>query len=251
MSATSVSWEIYEELRALDISDASIPDADIAGRKFRLGQAASWARWGTTRDDLAPITASSEKEFSGLAPLTTALVLFGVNWGGSDVACDIEDWRNFHTAKHAGDLRLSRSLPAALETIPREHGELTPAPYMTDVFKLVPTRDGTALQKRIKADKASHDHVVRCAELLEVELEICMRGNNDTAPLLVALGGHAYDWLTGKKRGSGPIEQVVRSLFAGEEPRIAKINHASASRADTERTAQLSKILANNAQSFK
>lgn len=245
-----VSWEIYEELRTLDISDASIPDPDIASRTFRLGQAASWARWGTTRHDLTPITANNEAEFRGLAPLTTAVVLFGVNWGGGEAASDIEDWRNFHTEGHTGDLRLSKSLPLALETIPHEPGEPAPAPYMTDVFKLVPTRDGTALQKQIKADYVSHDHVARCAELLKVELDICTRGNDGTPPLLVALGMHAYEWLTGKKIGSLPIAEAVRSVFGSKEPRIAKINHASASKPDEERTAQLAQILTNAAQSF-
>lgn len=121
---------------------------------------------------------------------------------------------------------------------------------MTDVFKLVPTRDGTAPQKQIKADKPMHDHVARCAALLRVELEICTRGNSGTPPLLVALGGHAYDGLTGKKPGSRPIMDAVASVFGSEVPRIAKINHASASRPDPERTAQLIKILTANAQSF-
>lgn len=250
MPATTVTWEIYKELRSLDISDSSIPDADIAGRTFRLGQAVSWARWGATRNDLTPITANTQAEFCELAPLTTAVVLFGVNWGGSEAASDIEDWRNFHTIGHAGDLRLSKSLPPALEAIPHETGSLAPAPYMTDVFKLVPTRDGTALQKQIKADKPMHDHVARCAALLRVELEICTRGNNGTPPLLVALGGHAYDWLTGEKPGSRPIMDAVASVFGSEVPRIAKINHASASRPDPERTAQLIKIVTANAQSF-
>lgn len=71
---------------------------------------------------LTPITANTEVEFCELAPLTTAVVLFGVNWGGSEAANDIEDWRNFHTKGHAGDLRLSKPLPPALEAIPHETG---------------------------------------------------------------------------------------------------------------------------------
>lgn len=211
-----------EQLRKFDISDDSIPDAAIAGRKFRLGQAASWAHWGETRHDLAPITARTRDEFQKLAPLTTAVVILGVNWGGTEAASVIKDWQNLHTEGHPGDLRLSKSLPAAFENIPHVPGEHTPAPYMTDVFKLVPTRDGAALQQQIKADAESHDHVARCAALLKNELELCTQGHGGIPPLLVALGGHAYEWLTGTKPGSAPIVGAVKSVFSFRRPRIEK-----------------------------
>ncbi|MDO5031923.1 hypothetical protein [Corynebacterium sp.] len=239
MAIWTVSWEIYEELRTLDISDPSIPDPTIASRKFRLGQATSWARWGRSQQDRTQITARNEAEFHALAPLTTSVVLLGVNWGATLPDEEVQDWHNFHTAGHAGDARLSKSIPPALDALPHDSGQSAPAPYMTDVFKLVPTRNGVELQRQIAADAGVHDHVARCAELLRRELAICTRGNGGVPPLLVALGGHAYEWLTGKKRTSGPIADVVASVFGGDTPRIAKINHASASRPDAERTAQL------------
>ncbi|WP_201613260.1 hypothetical protein [Gulosibacter hominis] len=246
MTAATVNWEIYEQLRTLDISDESIPDAAIASQKFRLGQAASWARWGETRHDLAPITAHSREEFQALAPLTTAVVILGLNWGGTEAGPDIIDWQTFHTKGHAGDLRLSRSLPQAFEKIPHTPGEPAPAPYMTDVFKLVPTPDGAKLRQKIQADYGTHDHVTRCAELLKTELDICTRGNEGIPPLLITLGIRAYKWLIGTEPGSAPIVQVIQSVFGGRRPTIAKIHHSSASKPDAERTTQLIAALSNH-----
>lgn len=248
MLATTVSWEIYEELRTLDISDTSIPDVAIAQRKFRLGQAASWARWGgDITHDLAPITANNEDEFQSLAPMTTSVVFLGVNWGGTEAAKEIKDWQNFHTQGVGGDTRLMKSLPAALDKIPHEQGVAAPAPYMTDVFKLVPTRDAEDLKKKIEDDAKyhNHDHVQRCADLLQAELEICTRGNNGVPPLLIALGGAAYDWLSGKENGSGPIVKVLDTLYGDKSYTIEKIYHGAASRPDEARTEQLITIINN------
>ncbi|MGV3103841.1 uracil-DNA glycosylase family protein [Rothia sp. 32237D007AR] len=242
MLATTVSWEIYEELRTLDISDTSIPDVAIAQRKFRLGQAASWARWGDTRHDLSPITAANEDEFQSLAPMTTSVVFLGVNWGGTEAAKEIKDWQNFHTEKHSGDLRLMKSLPAALDEIPHKQGVAAPAPYMTDVFKLVPTRTVKNLNEKIEDDAKDHDHVQRCADLLQAELEICTRGNNGVPPLLIALGNDAFDWLSGEENESGPFVKALSSVYRNTPCRIEKIIHASARRPDAQRTEQLISI---------
>lgn len=250
MYATSVIWETYKELRTLEISDPTIPDAALAGQRFRLGQAASWARWGDTRDDLRPITARSEAQFRHLGPLTTAIIFLGLNWGGTQAPRETKDWQNFHATGHAGDLRLSTSLPPALQGIPRAPGTPAPAPYMTDVFKLVPTRNGTALQRQLAADAAVHNHVARCAALLEAELALCTRSNGGTPPLLVALGAHAYGWLTGVKRRSGPITQAVAEGCGGRRPRIVRINHASAARPNAERTRQLAAAIEDNVELF-
>ncbi|MCS4535800.1 uracil-DNA glycosylase family protein [Corynebacterium sp. HS2168-gen11] len=246
-----MSWDIYEELRTLDISDSSIPDDDISSRQFRLGQAASWARWGATRHDLTSITADNHVEFQTLAPLTTSVVFLGVNWGGTKAADQLPDWRNFHTERHKGDKRLSKSLPPALECIPHDPQILAPAPYMTDVFKLIPTVDGSSLEKKISHDAAQHDHIQRCAQLLEAELDICTRGNHGIPPLLIALGNHAYDWLTGQKRGSDPIVNAVANVCGVHKPRIMKIYHGSASKPDDLRTEKLISVLQDNRQFFQ
>ncbi|MEJ5921797.1 hypothetical protein [Bifidobacterium thermophilum] len=238
MLATTVSWEIHEELRTLDISDTSISDVAIAQRKFRLGQAASWARWGNTTYDLAPITADNEDEFQSLAPMTTSVVFLGLNWGGTEVGKDIKDWQNFHAERHGGDTRLKKSLPAALDEIPHEQGVAAPAPYMTDVFKLAPTRDAKDLKKKAKED---HNLVQRCADLLQTELEICTRGNNGVPPLLIAFGNAAYYWLSGEGNGRAPFASALSRVY-GDTPRIEKIIHGAAPRPNAMRTEQLISI---------
>ena len=236
MLATTVSWEIYEELRTLDISDTSISDVAIVQRKFRLGQAASWARWGNTRHDLAPITADNEDEFQSLAPMTTSVVFLGLNWGGTEVGKEIKDWQNFHTKGSKGDLRLMKSLPAALDEIPHEKGVAAPAPYMTDVFKLAPTRTAKDLKKKTKED---HNLVQRCAGLLQAELEICTRGHNGVPPLLIAFGNAAYGWLSDK---DGPFASALSRVYRDTPCRIEKIIHAVAPKPNTVRTEQLISI---------
>ena len=78
MAFPHASFETYTALRDMDISHP-----DIAGA-WRLGQMASWSRWGTTTGDLEPITAHSQEGFDQLQPLTTRVILFAINLGGRE-----------------------------------------------------------------------------------------------------------------------------------------------------------------------
>lgn len=193
---STLNWDVYNRLRTLDISDSTIPDPEIAHRTFRLGQAASWARWGENTYDLSPITATTPEQFENLKPLTTSIVLFAINWGGTHAPEHFADWQNFHTKGHRGDSTLRNSIGGIVDK----------APYMTDVFKLVPTPRAADLDKKIRADaRLGHNHVQRCANILRQELQLCTEGNGGRPPVLVAMGKAAFEWL------SGPFAQVIES----------------------------------------
>jgi hypothetical protein len=139
MAFPNTSFETYKALRDMDISH---PDV---GSAWRLGQMVSWSRWGTTTGDLDPITANSKDDFDQLQPFTTRVVLFAINLGGTSITPDPEDWRNFHTEGHPPDGTLKKSIAMAKDRTPG--GDTIPALYMTDVFKLVPTKTAADLDR--------------------------------------------------------------------------------------------------------
>ena len=218
MTFPPASFETYTALRDMDISH---PDVDGG---WRLGQMASWARWGEATADLAPITASTEDEFNRLQPFTTRVILFAINLGGTAITPDLEDWRNFHTKGHGGDTSLKKSVALAMDLVPG--GDTIPALYMTDVFKLIPTETAGDLDRKIKDDLAQGiDHVERCAAILRDELKICMDGAGGQAPTLVAMGGAALKWLTGDTEDKRIARVVDEVLGDGASKRVREMPH--------------------------
>lgn len=239
MTFPHASYETYAALRDMDISDPLLGS-------WRLGQMASWSRWGATTGDLAPITAHSREEFDQLQPLTTSVILFGVNLGGTSIKPDLEDWRNFHTVNHGGDAKLMESLRRAKS---KSSGwDEVPAFYMSDVFKLIPTKDGGELGEQITEDlETGIDHVGRCAAILREELEICMAGAGGQAPTLVAMGGYALGWLTGAKnvtKNDMRIADVVDEVLGdGASKRVRLIPHGTSSKTYDFRVAAFNSLL--------
>ena len=218
MAFPHASFGTYTALRDMDITH---PDIDGA---WRLGQMASWSRWGTTTGDLDPITAHSRDGFDQLQPLTTRVILFAINLGGTSIAPDLEDWRNFHTKGHGPDTTLRNSIAMAMDRTPG--GDKIPAFYMTDVFKLIPTRSAKDLNPAIKRDLARGiDHVGRCAAILRDELNICMDGAGGPAPTLVAMGDEAFGWLTGAREDKRIARVVDEVLGDGASKRVRRMDH--------------------------
>lgn len=245
MTFPHASFETYTALRDMDISHPDITHPDPDGR-WRLGQMASWFRWGATTGDLAPITAQSKESFDQLEPFTTSVILFGVNLGGDKIVDGLEDWRNFHTENHSGDTKMSVSLGMAKEETPG-WGQI-PAFYMSDVFKLIPTKDGKTLSGQITADlDQGIDHVERCAAILRDELRICMEGAGGQAPTLVAMGGFAFGWLTGAKdvaKEDKRIAEVVDEVLGdGASKRVLQIPHGTSSKSYEVRVAAFNSLL--------
>jgi hypothetical protein len=237
------TYRTYVTLRDLDVR--LDPLSDIG----RLGQMASWARWGATTSDLAPITAAIPKDFDGLEPLTTSVVLFGINWGGDGPPAAPKDWTNFHTRGHGGDGCLKNSVQMAYKTL--EGGIGLPAAYMTDVFKQVPTQNAAKPRARVKSQ--SHkgiDHVGRCAEVLREELNVCLEGAGGDAPMLVAMGQEAYSWLTGTSTKQGPTDgriaaAVDRALGDGAHQFVELMPHyTQGTSTNVERSRALAAVLA-------
>lgn len=219
MAFPRASFETYTALRDLDISDPFLGS-------WRLGQMASWSRWGATTGDLAPITAHSKDSFDQLEPFTTRVILFAINLGGTAIAGGLEDWRNFHTEGHGPDGTLRSSVAMAIEKT--SAGDQVPALYMTDVFKLIPTKDAGLLNKQIAADlDKGIDHVGRCAEILRDELRICMEGAGGQASTLVAMGDKAFNWLTGVETDKRIADVVDEVLGDGASKRVQKMHHYS------------------------
>jgi hypothetical protein len=240
MAFPHASFETYTALRDMDITD---PDIDGS---WRLGQMASWSRWGTTTGDLAPITADSKDSFDQLEPFTTSVILFGVNLGGDKITDGLENWRNFHTENHSGDTKLSISLGMAKNEM--TGGDRIPAFYMGDVFKLIPTKNGATLSEQITADlDKGIDHVGRCAAILRDELRICMQGAGGQAPTLVAMGGYAFGWLTGAKKVAKKdkrIADVVDEVLGdGASKRVQLIPHGTSSTTYEVRVAAFKSLL--------
>lgn len=241
MAFPHASFETYTALRDMDISHPDITPPDEGGR-WRLGQMASWGRWGAATGDLAPITAHSSESFDQLEPFTTSVVLFGINLGGDKIANALEDWRNFHTVSHAGDAKLKESLRMAKIETPEWHR--IPAFYMSDVFKLIPTKDGVKLGEQITADlDKGIDHVDRCAAILREELKICMDGAGGQAPTLVAMGGFAFKWLSGAKKDKRIANVVDEVLGDGARKRVLLMPHGTSSTDYPARVAALNSIL--------
>lgn len=216
MAFPYVRYETYAALRDMDISHPDI------GGTWRLGQMTSWSRWGKTTADLDPITASNEATFDQLQPFTTQVILFAINLGGTSITPDLEDWRNFHTKGHVGDSTLKNSIAMAMGRIP----EQVPALYLTDVFKLVPTKTAGDLDRRIKVDLAQGiDHIGRCAEILKEELRICTAGTGGRPPVLVAMGKEAFLWLTGAKQDTRIAQAVDEVLGDGAHHCVRQMDH--------------------------
>jgi hypothetical protein len=234
MAFPHASFETYTALRDMDISH---PDIDGS---WRLGQMTSWSRWGTTTGDLAPITADSKDSFDRLEPFTTSVILFAINLGGEAIADGLEDWRNFHT--HRGDTSLSKSVAMAKARTPG--GDQIPALYMSDVFKLIPTPDGAKLKDQITDDlDQGIDHVERCAAILRDELKICMDGAGGQAPTLVAMGGWAFDWLTGATKDKRIARVVDEVLGDGASQRVRRMPHYVFTASNEKRAAALHPVL--------
>lgn len=233
MAFPHASFETYAALRDMDISDPLLGS-------WRLGQMASWSRWGTNTQDLTPITADSEEEFDQLEPFTTSVILFAINLGGEAIADGLEDWRNFHT--HRGDSSLSKSV--AMAKALTSGGDQIPALYMSDVFKLIPTPDGAELQDQITDDlEQGIDHVERCAAILRDELKICMDGAGGQAPTLVAMGNWAFDWLTGATKDKRIARVVDEVLGDGASQRVRKMPHYVFTASNEKRAAALHPVL--------
>jgi hypothetical protein len=245
MTFPHASYETYAALRDMDISHPDITPSDHED-SWRLGHMASWLRYGAVTGDLAPITANSKEDFDQLEPLTTSVILFGVNLGGKAIAKNLEDWRNFHTVNHNGDTKLKESLRMAKS---KSSGwDDVPAFYMSDVFKLIPTKTGGELGEQITADlETGIDHVDRCAAILREELEICMAGAGGQAPTLVAMGDYAFGWLTGAKgvtKGDTRIAAVVDEVLGdGARKRVRQIPHGTSSKTYDERVAAFNALL--------
>lgn len=205
-----LDFEHYSLLRDMDISSE-----DIDQNSWRLGQMASWSRWGAKTGDLCPITADDQSRFTQvLGPFSTQVVFFAINLGGKAIAPDLPDWRNFHTPGHRGDGTLKN-------TFARVEAELDlqlPAFYMTDVFKLVPTDDSSALDVKIRKDFRDYkiDHVERCARILRQELQICQDGAHGRPLTLVAMGDAAFGWLSGRDK-DGKLKKDQRIAHAVDD----------------------------------
>jgi hypothetical protein len=241
MAFPHASFDTYTALRDMDISHPDIAPPDGGGR-WRLGQMASWLRYGAATGDLAPITAHSQEDFDQLEPLTTSVILFGINLGGDEIVDNLEDWRNFHTVNHGGDAKLMESLRRARS---KSSGwDEVPAFYMSDVFKLIPTKHGAALDERITADLDNGiDHVDRCAAILRDELTICMEGAGGQAPTLVAMGDYAFRWLSGARRDKRLADVVDEVLGGGTRKRVRLIPHGTSSKDYDERVAAFNALL--------
>lgn len=213
------SYEVYRQLRELDLSHPEVAGA------WRLGHAASWARWGSTTHDLAPITAADPEEFERLAPLTTSVVLLAINWGGMAPPVEPPFWTNFHTRGHRGDGTLKNSVRLAMSSRATDADRVA-APYLTDVFKLVPTPTSAQLDDRIEDDLARGvDHVARCATALEHELELCREGAGGRTPVLVGMGSAATRWLRGEVADRRMADSVDRALGSGAHMRVRRMDH--------------------------
>lgn len=236
MAFAHASFDTYTALRDMDISDPLLGS-------WRLGQMASWSRWGTSTGDLAPITAHSQEDFDQLQPFTTRVILFAINLGGTAIADGLEDWRNFHTEGHGPDGTLRSSVAMAIEKT--SDGDQVPALYMTDVFKLIPTKDAGLLNKQIASDlDKGIDHVERCAAILREELKICVEGAGGQIPALVAMGDKAFNWLTGVEQDQRIAAVVDDVLGDGASKRVHKMHHYSFGVGSNEkRAAALHRIL--------
>lgn len=237
MTFAQADFDTYRSLRDMDISHP-----DIEG-SWRLGQMTSWARWGKTTGDLSPITARSEDEFNQLQPFTTQVILFAINLGGTTMAAELEDWRNFHSGSHGPDGTLKNSIALAKDGLEGESD--IPALYMSDVFKLVPTGTAGDLSKKIKEDLTQGiDHVERCAAILREELKICLEGAGGQAPALVAMGSAAFSWLAGTGKDTRIAQVVDEVLGDGASKRVTKMHHyANAVGNNASRAAALRPVL--------
>lgn len=241
MAFPHASFETYTALRDMDITHPDITHEGVV-REWRLGQTASWARWGANTSDLAPITAHSQEEFDQLKPFTTRVILFAINMGGTALKLDLEDWRNFHTKGHSPDGTLKNSVAMAWKET--SASDQIPALYMTDVFKLIPTPDGRELEDQIRADlEQGIDHVERCAEILRKELKLCLDGSGGQAPTLVGMGDWAFDWLTGAKKDQRIARVVDEVLGDGASQRVRKMPHYSFTSTNEGRAAALCPVL--------
>ncbi|MCI6206873.1 MAG: hypothetical protein SPK00_06515 [Corynebacterium glucuronolyticum] len=79
----------------------------------------------------------------------TSIVLFAINWGGTHAPEHCADWQNFHTKGQRGDCTLRNSIGGIVDK----------APYMTDVFKLVPTPRASATT----TSNAARESTCNCA----------------------------------------------------------------------------------------
>ena len=205
MSINVIGWESYdalrqcvaghEDVRAAMIAQGLDPEEPAGG--WRLGHTSSWGRWASPADLTASITASSEADFRDMAPLTTSVVFLAINWGGVAPPVAARDWQNFHARGHAGDTNLSKAFAEAMV-----HTGFPAAPYMSDVFKLIPTPTAAALGRTIRdEEKDGRDPIGRCIDVLEKELTICRAGNEGRKPVIVGIGAAAYGWLSGRRGG--------------------------------------------------
>lgn len=226
MALQPVDYATYAALRDLDLShpdvDATAPPPDGTDT-WVLGHASSWARWSNTTDDVAAITAHSPDEFESLEPLTTSVVVLTTNQA-ADSPAGARIWGAFH---HDDDITVADSVRRTYERT----GPI-PAPYLTDIFKLLPAPT-TELDSQIEQERdQNRDHVGRCAQILQQELSLCVDGSDGTTPTLVAVGGAAYTWLSGRDWNTGkPIvdqriaDTVNEVLGEGANRRVEWVPH--------------------------
>lgn len=210
-----LSYDAYVELREHDITNDKLDP-----NEWRLGQASSWAHWGTCgaasritaenrhlssatsaaglKATIADLTRIAHTDRAGFEaspyPLTPSVALLGLNFAGSSLDPTSADFAPFH---HPGPTSTDHFLRASVELaafdagLPAEY----PAPYITDVFKLAPTPYGPDLARAF--DGRSHPAIENGLAVLSFELEVLTRANHGRPPLLIALGDHAHNWLSG------------------------------------------------------
>jgi hypothetical protein len=165
----------------------------------RWGSHSSWAVWTIERPDERATAHIGELDVLNpdinpalLGSLTPEIVLVGLNASSREGSA--LPWGNFHDASlRANDYKL------------RHAAEDTSfwGAYMTDALVNFPETDSARVRTHIK----SHPEMV-AAQLDRLEDEILSLGVVD--PLLVALGGLAYDLLSGR---------------FGEKYRVVKVTH--------------------------
>lgn len=234
-------YDTYVALRDHDITNPRLDP-----HEWRLGQASSWAHWGpagaapritaenralpsatsaaglkASIADLSRLSHADRAEFeSSSYPLTPSVVLLGLNFAGTSLEPGSGDFFPFH---HPGATSTDHFLRASVELAVFDAGfpDPYPAPYVTDVFKLAPTPFGPDLVRAFGGQP--HPAIDHGLAVLRFELETLTRANHGQPPILIALGNHAHDWLSGRAKHSD--SRQFRALVEGIEAPLHKAIH--------------------------